>query len=246
MLFRSVNIERQFNWTYESELDSLRAFNIRFMEENPRSLAVIYALYQHLDPNVMLFNQEEDLMYFLKADSMFYRRFPKLPIVNTLRADVVRKNDQYHAMRLNRMMYMLGEEAPEIAMPALNGNIVRLSSTRGKYVLIDFWASWSAPCRTENIKLLNVYNKYRDKGFEIFQVSLDQSKTMWERAIKEDELPWINVSDFQYWDSETLALYGVESIPANFLLDREGSIMTKNLTAEALDQRLSEFFYIIE
>ena len=141
---------------------------------------------------------------------------------------------------------MLGDEAPEIALPALNGNIVTLSSTRGKFVLIDFWASWSAPCRAENLNLLNVYNKYRNNGFEIYQVSLDQSKTLWERAIIEDELPWINVSDFQYWDSETLAKYGVESIPANFLLDREGYIMTKNLTADALDKRLDELFSIIE
>ena len=241
-----VNIQRQFNWTFENELDSLRVFNIQFMEENPRSLAVIYALYQQVAPNVPVFNQEEDLQYFLRADSMFYRRFPRVPYVNTLRTDVAGKNEQFHARRLNRMLYMLGDEAPEIALSAPDGNIVKLSSTRGKFVLIDFWASWSAPCRTENINLLNVYNKYRDKGFEIYQVSLDQSKTMWERAIEEDGLTWINVSDFKYWDSETVALYGVESIPANFLLDREGSIMTKNLTADALDQRLSEFFAAIE
>ena len=237
-----VNIHRQFEWHYFNEVDSLRAYNIRFMEKNPRSLVVIYSLYQQLSPNNFLFNQEEDIRYFRRADSVFYKRYPKVPYVNMLRANVLRMNEQYNALRLNRMMYMLGQDAPEIALPAPDGKIMKLSSQKGKYVLIDFWASWSAPCRTENIKLLEIYNKYRHKGFEIFQVSLDQSRSSWERAIKEDGLPWINVSDFKFWESEVVTQYGVEAIPANFLVSREGSIITKNLKGDALDNRLREFF----
>ena len=161
-----VNIQRQFDWTYINEVDSLRAYNIRFIENNPHSLVVIYALYQQLDQNNLLFSRDEDIRYFLRADSFFYRRFPKVPYVNMLRADAVQMNETYNTLRLNRMLFLLGEEAPEIALPAPDGNIVRLSSTRGKYVLIDFWASWSPQCRAENINLLNVYNKYRDRGFE--------------------------------------------------------------------------------
>jgi len=237
-----VNIQRLLQNNYITEVDSLRAFNIRFIEQNPRSLVVIYALYQQLAHEVELFNQEEDITYFRKADSTFFRRYPKVPHVNMLRADVMRRNDQYHALRLNRMMFLLGQDAPEIELPTPDGKNVKLSSLKGKYVLIDFWASWSAPCRTENINLLEIYNKYRDRGFEIYQVSLDQSKSAWERAIKEDGLPWINVSDFKFWDSDVVKDYGVETIPANFLVSREGSIITKNLRADALDSRLSEFF----
>ena len=241
-----VNIQRQFDMNFASEVDSLRAFNIRFIEQNPQSLAVIYALYQQLDQNYGLFNREEDFYYFRKADSIFYRRFPRIPYVNMLRANVLEMSELYNALQWNRLLSMLGQDAPEIALPAPNGREMKLSELRGKYVLVDFWASWSAVCRTENISLLNIYNKYRDRGFEIFQVSLDQSRAMWERAIEEDGLPWINVSDFKYWDSEIVALYEVETIPANFLIDRDGSIMTKNLTGDALDRRLDELFTIFE
>ena len=241
-----VNIQRQFEWNYINEVDSLRAYNIRFMEKNPRSLVVIYALYQQLGQNNYLFNEEEDIRFFRRADSTFYRRYQKVALVNTLHANVMRMNEQYNARQLNRMLYMLGQEAPEIALSAPDGKIVKLSSQRGKFVLLDFWASWSAPCRTENVNLRDIYHKYHEKGFEVFQVSLDQSKSLWERAIKEDGLTWINVNDPKSWDSEVLQRYGVETIPANFLLDREGSIITKNLKGDALDIRLSEFFANIE
>ena len=241
-----VNIQRQLEWNYVNEVDSLRAFNIRFMENNPRSLVVIYALYQQLNPNHFLFNQEEDILYFRRADSVFYKRYPKVPYVNQLHANTLTMNEQYNAKRLNQMLYMLGQDAPEIELPAPDGKIHKLSSNKGKYVLVDFWASWSAPCRTENVSLLTIYNKYRNKGFEIFQVSLDQSKTSWERAIKEDGLPWTNVSDLRFWDSEVVKIYGVETIPANFLVDREGTIITKNLKNDVLDRRLSELFYTAE
>ena len=248
-----VNIQRQLEWNFINEVDSLKAFNIRFMEENPKSLVVIYVLYQQLSQNFFLFNQEdniryfplfnkeEDIKYFRKADSTFYRRYPKVPIVNTLHANVMTMNEQYNALQLNKMLFMLGKDAPEIALPALNGKIAKLSANKGKYVLLDFWASWSAPCRTENIYLLNIYHKYRDKGFEVFQVSLDHNKSLWERAIKEDGLPWINVCDFLSWESDVVKLYGVETIPANFLIDKEGAIITKNLKGDDLEKKLNEF-----
>ena len=237
-----VNIQRQFQLNYINEVDSLRAYNIRFMEQNPRSLAVIYALYQQLSQDVYLFDAEDDIRYFRKADSAFFRRYPKVTMVNTLHANVIRMNEQYNAMQLNRLFHMLGQEAPEITMPTPDNRMIKLSSLKGKYVLLDIWASWSAPSRTENINLLEIYNKYRHEGFEVYQVSLDQSRSSWERAIKEDGLPWINVSDLKFWDSEVVKLYGVETIPANFLIDTDGTIITKNLKGDALDKKLSEIF----
>ena len=241
-----VNIQRQFDFLYQNEMDSLRAYNIRFIEQNPQSLTVIYALYQQLDQAHSLFNREEDFYLFRRADSIFYRRFPRVPYVNMLRANVLEMTELYNTLQWSRLLSMLGQDAPEIALPAPNGTVMRLSDLRGKHVLVDFWASWSAACRTGNSSLLEIYNKYRDRGFEIYQVSLDQSREMWERAIEEDGLPWINVSDLKYWNSEIVTLYEVETIPANFLIDREGSITSKNLTIDALDRRLDEIFTVFE
>ena len=241
-----VNIQRQFEWTYFNEIDSLRAYNIRFMEKHPKSLVIIYVLYQQLEQDNFLFDREDDLRYYQRADSVFYRRYSTMPFVNMLRASVLERSEKQKVLDWSRMLSMLGQDAPEIVLAAPNGKEVKLSSTKGKYVLVDFWASWSAPCRTENINLLDVYKRYRDRGFEIFQFSLDQSKSAWVRAIEEDGLPWINVSDFKYWDSEVVKNYGVETIPANFFLDRNGSIMTKNISSEALDKRLDEIFSALE
>jgi peroxiredoxin len=136
-----------------------------------------------------------------------------------------------------------GTEAPEIALPTPQGDTVKLSSTRGSIVLLDFWASWCTPCRKENPNLLNVYNLYHKKGFQIYQVSLDKTKEAWVQGIQEDHLEkWIHVSDVQYWNSIVVPLYKIESIPANYLLDKEGRIIATNLRGEKLQTKLAEIF----
>ncbi len=241
-----VNIQRQFEWNYINEVDSLRAYNIRFINQNPQSLVVIYALYQQLAPNIFLFSHEEDIKYFRVADSIFFKRYPEVPFVKSLHANVIEMNEQYRIKKLNRMLSMLGRDAPEIALQSPDGQIKKLSSLKGKYVLLDFWASWSPECRTENVNLLNTYNTYRNRGFDVFQVSLDQSRSPWERAIKEDGLPWTNVCDFKFWDSEIVKEYGVETIPTSFLIDKDGSIISKGLKGEALNKKLDELFLVTE
>lgn len=241
-----VNIQRQLEWNYLNEIDSLREYNIRFIKENTQSLAVIYALYQQIQPGIFLFNREEDIKYFRMADSLFYKRFPNVSHVKSLHANVMEMNEKYRIMELNRKLSMLGYYAPEIALPSPDGQVIKLSDHKGKYILLDFWASWSAPCRKENHNLVETYNKYRNKGFDIFQVSLDQSKSSWERAIKEDGLAWMHVSDFQFWNSDIVKQYGIEAIPANFLIDKDGMIIGKELRGEALDKKLSELFTATE
>ncbi|MGM0667845.1 MAG: peroxiredoxin family protein, partial [Bacteroidota bacterium] len=137
----------------------------------------------------------------------------------------------------------IGALAPEIALPNPEGDTIRLSSTRGKYVLLDFWAAWCAPCRTENPRLVEAYEKYSGEGFEIYQVSLDQTREAWLDGISEDKIgDWIHVSDLKYWSSSVVPLYGIESIPSNYLLDAEGRIIATNLRGEALTLKLADIF----
>lgn len=134
----------------------------------------------------------------------------------------------------------VGTEAPEIAMKTPKDSTLALSSLRGKYVLIDFWASWCGPCRKENPNVVRMYYKFKDKNFDIFSVSLDQDKAPWIQAIEKDGLVWNHVSDLQHWNSAAAAAYGVQGIPATFLLDKEGKVIAKNLRGEELERKLEE------
>ena len=133
-----------------------------------------------------------------------------------------------------------GTQAPEINLPTPGGPKLALSSLRGKYVLIDFWASWCGPCRQENPNVVKAYNQFKDKGFTIYSVSLDQDKAKWEKAIAADGLTWHHVSDLAGWNSVAGAASGVKSIPQSFLINPQGKIIAKNLRGEALAAKLAE------
>lgn len=134
----------------------------------------------------------------------------------------------------------IGKTAPEFTLPDTAGVEVSLSDFRGKYVLLDFWASWCPPCRRENPNVVKAYQEYKDKNFTIIGISLDNNKAKWLKAIQDDHLTWTHVSDLKYWDSEIPALYGVRGIPANVLLDPDGVIIAKNITGEELHAQLKE------
>jgi peroxiredoxin len=134
----------------------------------------------------------------------------------------------------------IGAAAPDFTQNDQEGKPVSLSSLRGQYVLVDFWASWCQPCRQENPNIVNAYNAYKDKGFTIIGVSLDQDTAAWKKAIVADKLTWTHVSDLKYWDNAAAKTYGIRSIPASFLLDKEGKIIAKDLRSEALAAKLAE------
>lgn len=138
---------------------------------------------------------------------------------------------------------LVGSMAPEIIMNSPNGEELKLSDLRGKVVLVDFWASWCGPCRRENPNVVRLYEKYKDKGFEIFSVSLDKDKNAWVKAIDDDNLKWKwHVSDLKYWSSAAAKLYGISSIPSTVLVGKDGKIIAKNLRGYELEKKLQEIF----
>jgi peroxiredoxin len=131
--------------------------------------------------------------------------------------------------------FSTGMQAPDIALTDINGESVKLSSLHGKYVLLDFWASWCGPCRRENPTVVQAYETYKDKGFTVYSVSLDTDKEKWIQGIKKDKLMWpYHVSDLRGWQSSVCELYGIRSIPQNFLLDKDGKIIASGLRGDAL------------
>ena len=138
----------------------------------------------------------------------------------------------------------IGSVAPDIILNDTSGVPISLASLRGKYVLLDFWAAWCRPCREENPNIVENYNNYKSYGFDVYQVSLDRTKEDWIRGIKQDKLPWINVSDLKYYQSEAAELYNVDRIPSAFLLDPDGKIIAKHidLRGQNLSRKLAEIF----
>lgn len=141
-----------------------------------------------------------------------------------------------------RKITAIGKIAPDFSQPDTLGNAVKLSDFRGKYILVDFWASWCGPCRAENPNLLKTFNKYKDRGFTVLGVSLDQpgKKDSWLAAIHKDGLEWTQVSDLKFWDNDVAVLYGIKAIPTNLLLDKNGKIIAKDLRGADLDKKLAE------
>lgn len=166
------------------------------------------------------------------------------PIYNSLDQKIRSSAEgRQYAERIRVAKYTsIGSEAPDFEMKDPDGNNLKLSDFRGKYVLLDFWASWCMPCRAEHPYLREVYKNYQDKGFEIFAVSLEQEgkKQAWLNAIEKDKITWPQVSDLNFFNSKAALLYGINAIPQNFLLDKEGKIVAKNLRGQALDTFLKQ------
>jgi peroxiredoxin len=148
--------------------------------------------------------------------------------------------EYFDFMQQKQASDIVGKEAPDFSIPDVNGKQVSLSSFRGKYVLVDFWASWCGPCRMENPNVVNAFHQYKNKNFTILGVSLDKAKEPWVKAIADDKLAWTQVSDLKYWESAVVPLYNIEGIPYNILVDPKGIIIARNLRGSALHTKLSE------
>ena len=225
--------------TAQQYLTEINVYTKKYIDENIKSLVSLVALYQQVAPQIYVLDPVKDIKYFVKVDSSLYSHFPESAPVKALHEQVQGLISRTGATAF----FKAGDTVPEISLPAADGKIVTLTSTRGSIVLLDFWASWCKPCRMESPNLVKAFNLYRSKGFKIFQVSLDKTKDDWLKGIKDDNLnQWIHVSDLKYWNSVVVPLYKIESIPYNLLLDNEGKVITSNLRGEELQKKLAELY----
>jgi len=182
-----------------------------------------YVIYSDFNnPNIPLKEVEEALGYIDK--SVAETKFIKLA---NKRIDLIRGTT-------------VGYTANNFSQTSTDGKKVSLSDFKGKYVLIDFWASWCRPCRMENPNVVAAYNRFKNKGFTVLGVSMDSNRDPWLAAIQQDNLTWTHVSDLKGWGNEVGKLYGVTGIPQNYLIDKEGKIVAKDLRGPALDEKLAE------
>ncbi|MCX6225711.1 MAG: redoxin domain-containing protein [Bacteroidia bacterium] len=226
---------------YRKLVEQQRSFIRAFIERHVAEPASLLALSHQIGRESVL-NGSTDFDLFKKVDAQLYKKYPKSILILNLHTYVEAMLTQMESAQAQNKSTGIGSVAPDISLPDPDRKTQTLSSLRGKIVLLDFWAGWCGPCRRENPNLVAAYSKYHDKGFEIFQVSLDKTKPEWIAAIQKDGLNWIHVSDLKFWSSPVARLYGISSIPANFLLDKEGKIIGSNLRGAALEDELAKLF----
>jgi peroxiredoxin len=212
----------------DSYIEALRTMQdsaLQALAKRPLSLGLINVLEGNM------FDKDEQFKYYKQVADRIPKEWPNS-----------RYGQKFVEMVDKLAITAVGQEAPEISLPDVNGDTLKLSSLRGKYVLVDFWAKWCGPCRRENPNVVKAYHKYKNPRFEIMGVSLDRSKEDWLQAIAEDRLTWKHVSDLKYFSSQAAIDYNINSIPFSILVDPNGVIIAKNLRGASLEKKLAEIF----
>ena len=227
-------LKPQWDEAYNEIVDEQIEFSTDFVTKNPFSIASVFALYQKFKDNNYVVH---DLQAMRTAASALNSIYPESPHVKALYQNTLEILKNQKAARVQQFIQEQGDNSPDILLPDQDGNEIALSSLRGKIVLLQFWAAEDRGSRIVNPVLVELYQKYKRKGFEIYQVSVDRNRIEWVDAIDKDKLTWINVGDMNGSVSAT-NVYNVRQIPFNYLLDKEGVIIARNLKGPALDKAL--------
>lgn len=216
-----------------------REYSIKFIIEHLYSIASIYAIYQEISEGQYVLGENRDIQYMkIVADSVS-KYYPDVPFVKSFVNDARNAEQKFYNLKGLREKLKTAEVGlPDIAIPDPEGDTVKLSSLRGKTVLVYFWSARSESSRNLNPSLRNIYEKNKAKGFEVYAIALDNNKEAWKRAIHYDELDWINVSELSYPESEAASVFNVRSLPASFLLNREGEVVARDIYGSELQKWL--------
>lgn len=201
--------------------ETMASFSKKFIDKHLTSIVSLSA--------TKFLNQQTSIELMVKLENSLSKQFPENKYVQ-----------DYKALMSDLQKLPPGSEAPEIKLASPAGEQLALSSYRGKVVLIDFWASWCGPCRRENPNIVKIYEKYKNSGFEIFGVSLDENVEAWKAAIQKDGITWPQVSELKRWESKVVKDFGIEAIPYSVLIDQNGKIVAKGLRSDELDLKLME------
>ncbi|MFC2151382.1 thioredoxin-like domain-containing protein [Bacteroidota bacterium] len=238
----------QLNNSYANIVNTQRDSSIAFIISNINSLASIVALYQKYDKENYVLYKNRDLQYIKIVSESLERLYPESQHVKALLADKDNLLKQYNQLKTNAQLNEIAKNEdvynlPEIYLPDQSGDSISLNSINAKYILLNFWASWSKESIKRNVDLLNIYKKYHTKGFEIYQVSLDTKQENWIKAINFDQLPWINVIDLNGRTSYFARIYNVRNLPTSYLINPDGEIVMHN---PSVNQLLSTFEYALK
>lgn len=225
---------------YNAAIDSQRVFSTRFIWANPMSRASVVALYQQYSPEKYVFDRAEDIQLFKVVASSIIARFPNSTYAKGMEQDIVEMNRKLKSHQILSMLKQAEATLPEIALPSTKGDTVKLSSLKGKVIIINFWASWNQASLLENRELAGIYNQFKGKPVVIFNVSLDVDKQAWLKAIETTNAPGVHVCEFNAKNPVSAGSYNVTEIPTNFVIDKNYDIIGRNVRGEALKRMIQE------
>lgn len=228
---------RRLKADYRAAYLAVKREQLRFIVEHKSSLAAVYALYQRLPGENWLFSPESDVIYYRMVADAVEERYPDSSYLPSLAGEIARMD-----ARIDLVSNISEAGFPDVSLPDMFGRAVRLSSLEGKVVLVDFWSAELGNSNAINAELKELYGRYADRGFEVYQIGVDQAKEVWINAVQDQRLPWISVCDFRGAHSPVLGLYNVRKVPANFLIDREGTVVARDLYGVALERALEAHF----
>jgi len=225
----------EWNAAYDKIVQGQIKYSTDFVSKHPFSMASVLALYQKFDNENYVVRDLQALRIAASALNSFY---PRSEHVKALYANTLQLIATERAGNMKKIIEEKGQNSPEIVLPNSKGEKIALSSFRGKYVLVHFWSAVDQNSRIVNPVLAEVYQKYKNKGFEIYQVSVDKDRSRWLDAIEKDKLVWTNVGDME-GSIQPVMYYNIRSVPYNYLLDKEGAIVAQNLSGPAIERALS-------